>query len=91
MHSRIAELSSPLVEPVAYPLGLSYCVVAYQTLHRSAQVRPRQTVLLIGASGGIGTALLQLGRLARPQAVRPGVTEQARRWPIMARRRLTTA
>jgi NADPH:quinone reductase-like Zn-dependent oxidoreductase len=45
------------------PLILNY-IVAYQTLHRSAQVRPGQTALLIGASGGIGTAYLQLGRLA---------------------------
>ena len=46
------------------PLILNY-IVAYQTLHRSAQVKTGQTVLIIGASGGIGTALLQLGRLAR--------------------------
>lgn len=39
-------------------------LVAYQTLHRSAKVRPGEKVLLIGASGGIGTALLQLGKLA---------------------------
>ena len=39
-------------------------IVAYQTLHRSAQVKPEQTALLIGASGGIGTALLQLGLAA---------------------------
>jgi NADPH:quinone reductase-like Zn-dependent oxidoreductase len=45
------------------PLILNY-IVAYQTLHRSAQVKPEQTALLIGASGGIGAALLQLGRLA---------------------------
>jgi NADPH:quinone reductase-like Zn-dependent oxidoreductase len=45
------------------PLILNY-IVAYQTLHRAARVKPGQTALLIGASGGIGTALLQLGRLA---------------------------
>ena len=45
------------------PLILNY-IVAYQTLHRSAQVKTDQTALIIGASGGIGTALLQLGRLA---------------------------
>jgi NADPH2:quinone reductase len=33
-------------------------------LHRSAHVRPGQRVLFHGASGGVGTALLQLGRLA---------------------------
>lgn len=45
------------------PLILNY-LVAYQTLHRSAQVEAGDTVLVIGASGGIGTAYLQLGQLA---------------------------
>jgi NADPH2:quinone reductase len=39
-------------------------VTAYQMLHRSAKVRPGQCVLIHGASGGVGSALLQLGRLA---------------------------
>jgi NADPH:quinone reductase-like Zn-dependent oxidoreductase len=44
-------------------LILNY-IVAYQTLHRSAKVKSGDKVLIIGASGGIGTALLQLGKLA---------------------------
>jgi NADPH:quinone reductase-like Zn-dependent oxidoreductase len=47
----------------AATLILNY-VVAYQTLHRKAKVKAGDTVLIIGASGGVGTALLQLGRLA---------------------------
>jgi len=47
----------------AVTLILNY-VVAYQTLHRSAEVKAGDKVLIIGASGGVGTALLQLGRLA---------------------------
>jgi NADPH:quinone reductase-like Zn-dependent oxidoreductase len=47
----------------AVSLVLNY-VTAYQMLHRSARVRPGQRVLIHGASGGVGTALLQLGRLA---------------------------
>ena len=39
-------------------------VTAYQMMHRSARVRPGQSVLVHAAAGGIGTALLQLGRLA---------------------------
>ena len=39
-------------------------VVAYQVLHRAAQVMPGERVLIHGAAGGIGTALLQLGQLA---------------------------
>lgn len=38
-------------------------VTAYQMLHRSAKVRPGQRVLIHGAAGGVGTALLQLGKL----------------------------
>ncbi len=52
------------VDPAeAVPLILNY-IVAYQTLHRAAKVKAGDKVLIIGASGGIGTALLQLGRLA---------------------------
>jgi NADPH:quinone reductase len=47
----------------AVSLGLNY-VTAYQMLHRSAEVRSGQRVLIHGAAGGVGTALLQLGRLA---------------------------
>lgn len=47
----------------AVTLVLNY-LVAYQTLHRAARVKAGETLLVIGASGGIGTALLQLGRLA---------------------------
>ena len=47
----------------ALSLILNY-VTAYQMLHREAQVRPGQTVLITGASGGVGNALLQLGQLA---------------------------
>jgi NADPH2:quinone reductase len=39
-------------------------VTAYQMLHRSAHVRAGQRVLIHGAAGGVGSALLQLGRLA---------------------------
>jgi NADPH2:quinone reductase len=39
-------------------------ITAYQMLDRSAKVKPGQRVLIHGASGGVGTALLQLGRLA---------------------------
>src|SRR5436189_521328 len=47
----------------AVSLVLNY-VTAYQMLHRSAKVRSGQRVLIHGAAGGVGTALLQLGRLA---------------------------
>jgi NADPH:quinone reductase len=47
----------------AVSLVLNY-ITAYQLLHRSAEVKPGQRVLIHGAAGGVGTALLQLGGLA---------------------------
>jgi len=47
----------------AVSLVLNY-VTAYQMLHRAARVRPGQRVLIHGASGGVGSALLQLGRVS---------------------------
>lgn len=44
-------------------LILNY-LVAYQILHRVAQVKAGDKVLIVGASGGVGTAFLQLGHLA---------------------------
>jgi len=39
-------------------------VTAWQMIHRAARVRPGQTVVAHGASGGVGTLLVQLARLA---------------------------
>lgn len=47
----------------AVTLILNY-VTAYQMLHRAVQVKAGDKVLVIGASGGVGIALLQLGKLA---------------------------
>ena len=46
----------------AVTLILNY-LVAYQILYRVAKVKAGDKVLIIGASGGVGTAFLQLGRL----------------------------
>ena len=63
----------PQHELVPVPRGLdaaeAVCLVlnyitAYQMMHRCAKVRAGQRALIHGASGGVGTALLQLGRLA---------------------------
>lgn len=47
----------------AVVLILNY-LVAYQILHRVARVKEGDTALIVGASGGCGTAFLELGRLA---------------------------
>ena len=39
-------------------------VTAYQAIHRVGKARPGQTALVTGAAGGVGTAALQLLRLA---------------------------
>ena len=46
----------------AVSLVLNY-ITAYQMLHRSVKVKPGQRVLIHGAAGGVGSALMQLGRL----------------------------
>jgi NADPH:quinone reductase-like Zn-dependent oxidoreductase len=47
----------------AVSLVLNY-ITAHQMMQHSARVRPGHRVLIHGAAGGVGTALLQLGRLA---------------------------
>ena len=47
----------------AVAVVLNY-VTAYQMLHRSAKARPGQLMLIHGASGGVGSAMLQLAKLA---------------------------
>ncbi|QIN80890.1 zinc-binding dehydrogenase [Rubrobacter marinus] len=44
-------------------------VTAWQMIHRAARVRPGQTVLVHGASGGVGTLLVQLARLAGAEVI----------------------
>jgi NADPH:quinone reductase-like Zn-dependent oxidoreductase len=44
-------------------------VTAWQMLHRAARVRPGQIVLVHGASGGVGTLLVQLARLAGAEVI----------------------
>jgi NADPH:quinone reductase-like Zn-dependent oxidoreductase len=39
-------------------------LTAWQMLHRIAKVRPGHTVLVMGANGGVGSALVQLARVA---------------------------
>jgi NADPH:quinone reductase-like Zn-dependent oxidoreductase len=69
-YSQFAILPQELLVPVpeavdpaeAVCLILNY-VTAYQMLHRIANVSSGQRVLIHGAAGGVGTALLQLGAL----------------------------
>jgi NADPH:quinone reductase-like Zn-dependent oxidoreductase len=64
----------PAADLVAVPDGLdpseAVCLVlnyvtAYQMLHRLAQVNAGQKLLVHSAAGGVGTAALQLGKIAK--------------------------
>ena len=69
---RPAEGLVPVPESVdaaeAESIPLSY-MTAFQMLTRIADVRPGQRVLIQGATGAVGTALLQLGRLLEVEMV----------------------
>jgi NADPH:quinone reductase-like Zn-dependent oxidoreductase len=63
----------PASELVPVPSGLDpaevVCLVvnyltAYMAMHRTAGVRSGESILVQGAAGGVGTALLELGRVA---------------------------
>ncbi|MEZ5988878.1 MAG: medium chain dehydrogenase/reductase family protein [Planctomycetota bacterium] len=60
--SKLVPVPAGLDAAEAVSLVLNY-VTAYQMLHRSAKVAPGQRVLIHGASGGVGSALMQLGGL----------------------------
>jgi len=59
----LIQASTNLDPAEAVSLILNY-VTAYQMLHRFAKVKSGDRVLITGANGGVGTALLQLGKLA---------------------------
>jgi len=52
------------VDPAEAVCVILNYVTAYQMMHRTARVRPGQRVLIHAAAGGVGTALLELGREA---------------------------
>jgi NADPH2:quinone reductase len=63
----------PASELVAVPSGLdpaeAVCVVvnyltAHMAMHRTADIQSGERILVHGAAGGVGTALLELGKLA---------------------------
>jgi NADPH:quinone reductase-like Zn-dependent oxidoreductase len=60
---RLVAVPPDLPPAQAAPLVLNY-LTAYQAMHRRAKVKAGDKVLIIGASGGCGTAFLDLGRLA---------------------------
>jgi NADPH:quinone reductase-like Zn-dependent oxidoreductase len=59
---RLVPVPNGLDPAEAVSLILSY-ITAYQMLHRKAHIRRGQRILIHGAGGAVGTALLQLGRI----------------------------
>ena len=54
-------------------------MTAYQLLHRVARVKSGETVLVHGAAGRVGTAVLELGALAGLRPLRDRVSSRPRR------------
>ena len=57
------------LDPAEAVAAVTNGVTAWQMLHRATKVRPGQTVLVHGASGGVGTLLVQLARLAGAEVI----------------------
>ena len=57
------------VDPAAAETLVVNGLTAWQMLHRVAKVRSGQTVLVLGANGGVGSTLVQLARLAGAEVV----------------------
>jgi NADPH:quinone reductase-like Zn-dependent oxidoreductase len=52
------------IDPVAAETVVVNGVTAWRMLHRVAKVRPGQTIVVLGAAGGVGSTLVQLARHA---------------------------
>jgi len=61
--TRLVPIPTGLDPVVAVALGLNY-VTAWQILHRQLRLPPGASLLVHGAAGGVGTALVELGRQA---------------------------
>jgi NADPH:quinone reductase-like Zn-dependent oxidoreductase len=61
--SELVRVPEGLDSAEAVSLVLNY-TTAYQLIHRTAKLQEGETVLIHGAAGGVGTAALQLGKIA---------------------------
>ena len=72
----------PLPERVSFAQGAGIFTpytTAYRALFQRAKAQPAETVLVHGASGGVGTAAVQLARSAGLRVVGTAGTEEGRR------------
>ena len=71
----------PLPDGVSFSQGASVnvpCATAYRALFHRAQARPNEIVLVHGASGGVGTAAVQLAHAAGMIVIGTGGTDDGR-------------
>ena len=61
-YNQLVSVPSGLDSVEAVSMILNY-TTAYQMLHRCAHIKSGERILVHGAAGGVGTALLQLGKL----------------------------
>lgn len=73
----ITRVPDTLALPTAAAFIQSYCT-AYFTLARRAAVRPGETVLVLGAGGGVGLAAIDVARALGARAIAVASTEQKR-------------
>ena len=69
------------VDPVAAETVVVNGVTAWRMLHRAAKVPPGQTIVVLGAAGGVGSTLVQLARHAGIRVIGtagPGQQERLR-------------
>ena len=65
------------LDPAEAAIVVFNYLTAYQMLHRTARVRQRERLLVHGAAGGVGTAVLQLGRIDGLELYGTGSATQA--------------
>ncbi len=71
----------PLPERLSFPQGAAINVpyaTAYRALHQRAHALPGEVVLIHGASGGVGSAAVQVARAAGLTVIGTGGTEKGR-------------
>jgi NADPH2:quinone reductase len=76
--AQVHPLASNISEKQGAAIGIPYAT-AYRALFQKAQAKAGETVLVHGASGGVGVAAVQLARAAGMTIIGTAGTEQGRR------------
>jgi NADPH2:quinone reductase len=75
----------PLPEKISFAQGAAINIpyaTAYRALFQLAEATPAETVLIHGATGGVGVAAIQLARAAGMKVIGTGSTERGRNLAI---------